>query len=455
VNICSEIEEVLDGDQCLRMEADALHIDGIDARQLAEKFGTPLFVVAQQALSDNYRRLRLALDRTWPSKSSIFFSVKSNPNIRVAQYFAQLGAGMDVFSSNELRASVLATGRRTSIVLNGNAKEKSALRELVEVGGTVNIDSVEEIETLQEIGNERRTPIDVNVRVKPDSGEFSGIASDYFGVGAGDPIMTFLDDEKWGFSAEATIELVQRLSASPTFRLRGFSSHMGRVSADPTVFEVYGRSLAKTVQTISQATGFVPQIIDAGGGWPRRRDPESRTYQLNKHGIEEYLAAFAKGFIGERGERPVPELWIEPGRYLVGNAVVLLSKVVSRKVDLNRIWLTVDTSTNHLARVDTSRSRYFIVPGENAGAGPMEEVEIVGPTCVHSVLASRYTMPRLAVGSLVAVLDAGMYAESAENNFNLLPRPACVLASEGKAELIRRKETFEDVLRAQLDVWKE
>lgn len=449
------VGDLLNYDPWLDMKTGRLRVGGEDANALAEKFGTPLFVVIESALRENYRKLKSALVKAWPVETEIFYSVKSNPNLRVTKCFVECGAGIDVFSGNELRAGLLAAGGKAPVVLNGSAKELSALRLTVEVGGTINIDSIEEIDVLESISASRRLPIDVNIRLKPTAQFFSAVASDYFGVGAGDAMINFIDDEKWGFSTEGTVGLVKRLSASQAFRLRGYSSHIGRVSVDPEVFKIYGQSLADMATVVHKATGFLPSVLDAGGGWPRYRDPESRSYHLNDHKIDDYTEAFARGFLdGWVGKQP-PTLWIEPGRFLVGNAVVLLTEVVSRKADLNRIWITVDTSTNHLARIDTSRSRYFIIPTTDQRNSPEERVEIVGPTCVHSVLASDYLMPRTDVGALLAVLDVGMYAESTSNNFNLMPRPACVYIGDGTTKAIRRAETFEDILRTQLELWKD
>ena len=451
----SSFHDVIGLDPWLVMKAGRLQIDRIDAAELAKSYGTPLFVVVEAALQRNLEQLRSALEKNWPAENAVFFSVKSNPNLRVARFFAEAGTGIDAFSSNEMRAALLAARDGVPIVLNGNAKELAALRLASEVDGTVNIDSVEEIDAIETIAKHKNCTFAVNIRLKPDSSHFASTASDYFGVSGGQSMIDFIDDEKWGFSTEAAIGLVKRLSGSSAFSLQGFSSHIGRISTDPNVFTLYGEAIAEMAHTIAKATGFVPRVIDAGGGWPRLRDPELRSYQINTHPIDDYIAAFAKGFRAKWVNAELPILWLEPGRYLVGNAVILLTEVIGRKADLNRIWLTVDASTNVLARVDTSKSRHFIVPATDAADRPDEDVEIVGPTCVHSVLASNYAFPRSDVGDLLAILDTGMYAESTANNFNLLPRPACIYVSDAKAALIRRAETFEDIMRPQLDCWKE
>lgn len=163
--------------------------------------------------------------------------------------------------------------------------------------------------------------------------------------------------------------------------------------------------------------------------------------------IETYAAAATEALLRALAPagRAVPALWLEPGRYLVGNGLVLLATVGTVKRDLGHVWVHVDASTNNLMRVDTSRAWYHILPATRMDAPIEETVEIVGGTCIPSVLGSQRPMPVLAAGDVVTVLDAGMYAEAISNQFNALGRPATVLISDAGVNVIKRRETIADV----------
>jgi diaminopimelate decarboxylase len=188
-------------------------------------------------------------------------------------------------------------------------------------------------------------------------------------------------------------------------------------------------------------------MIDIGGGWPRQREPESRAPALNPHPIENYASAAASALAEglAAGNRPLPELWLEPGRYIVGNAVLMLATVGAIKRDADRVWVHVDACTNHLMRIDTSASWHHILPASRMDAPPTEIVDIVGSTCIPSVLGTDRSMPALQAGDIVAILDTGMYADAISNQFNGVPRPATVLIGNGDVAVIKRRETIDDL----------
>jgi diaminopimelate decarboxylase len=188
-------------------------------------------------------------------------------------------------------------------------------------------------------------------------------------------------------------------------------------------------------------------MLDIGGGWPRRREPESRAPEMNPHTIETYAdracAALLHGLAAAR--RPVPALWLEPGRYLVGNGVVLLATVGAVKSDLGHVWMHVDASTDSIMRAETSAAWYHILPASRMDAPFALTADIVGSTCVPSILGAGRDMPALGPGDAIAVLDAGMYAEVLAGQFNSVGRPAAVMISGNTVHLVRRRETVADV----------
>jgi diaminopimelate decarboxylase len=193
-------------------------------------------------------------------------------------------------------------------------------------------------------------------------------------------------------------------------------------------------------------------MIDLGGGWPRQREPESREPAMNPATIETYAEAACGALLSALAPegRPVPALWIEPGRYLVGNGVLLLASVGAIKRDAGRVWVHIDASTNNLMRIDTSRAWHHVLPANRMDDPFADIADVVGGTCIPSIVGAGRRLPHLAAGDVLAVLDAGMYAEAISNQFNGIPRPATVLVGPDGVDLIKRRETIEDVFATHL-----
>jgi diaminopimelate decarboxylase len=422
-----------------------LRIEECSATDLVAEYGSPLFVVSEATLRANYRRIFSAFARVWPAPVQILYAIKANNNLAVRSVLYSEGAGSDCFGSAEMYATFMGGADPAKVVVNGSNKTKEELVKAIELGVTVNIDAEEEVETVDVLANAAGRTANVNLRLKIAPSSYADKGSDYFGLETG--LDTYLQREKWGFSAEVAIELVRQIAQCRHIRHHGFSLHVGRVSAQPEMYALWAGEAASVVARIIKATGFVPTILDIGGGWARERDPESRSLALNPHTIETYAEVVSASLLQVllREKLAIPYLWLEVGRYLVGNAVCLLGTVGAIKRDLGQTWINVDCSTNTLMRVDTANSRYHLFAATNMGRPIIENAHIVGPTCIDSLLAEHYPMPSMKRGDLIAVLDTGMYAETTSTQFNGMPRPATVLVSGRSHELIKRRETVEDI----------
>jgi diaminopimelate decarboxylase len=422
-----------------------LRIEECSATDLVAEYGSPLFVVSEATLRANYRRIFSAFARVWPAPVQILYAIKANNNLAVRSVLYSEGAGSDCFGSAEMYATFMGGADPAKVVVNGSNKTKEELVKAIELGVTVNIDAEEEVETVDVLANAAGRTANVNLRLKIAPSSYADKGSDYFGLETG--LDTYLQREKWGFSAEVAIELVRQIAQCRHIRHHGFSLHVGRVSAQPEMYALWAGEAASVVARIIKATGFVPTILDIGGGWARERDPESRSLALNPHTIETYAEVVSASLLQVllREKLAIPYLWLEVGRYLVGNAVCLLGTVGAIKRDLGQTWINVDCSTNTLMRVDTANSCYHLFAATNMGRPIIENAHIVGPTCIDSLLAEHHPMPSMKRGDLIAVLDAGMYAETTSTQFNGMPRPATVLVSGRSHELIKRRETVEDI----------
>lgn len=438
------------GSDCLDVDPRGiLCVDGVPADRLIADFGSPLFVVSESTVRQNVRAARRAFSVRWPAPVNVMYAIKANNNLAIRAIVHAEGGGGDCFGMGELYATFQGGADPALIAMNGTYKTPQEIDEAVRRGVTINIDAEDEVELICVAARKYNVRAQVNIRIKVFSDYFRDVGSDYFGVPDHIGVRSSMETAKWGFGIEKAAALTRRLADLSDVDHAGFHWHFGRFSTrKDAIAELYS-ALGKTVSELHERTGFWPRILDIGGGIPRERDPESRQLAMNQLNIDGYAetvcSALLKGL--SHSGLPTPALWLEPGRFIVGNASILLTTIGTIKRDLGYSWVNVDSSTNLLMRIDTSDSRYHIVPASCMRRPFKEGVSIVGLTCIPSVFARSQDMPGLAAGEILAILDAGMYSEVTSTQFNGVPRPATVLVNDGHAEVIKTRETIEDVFR--------
>jgi len=429
-----------------------LAIDGHRADDLVERFGSPLNVVSDTTLRANIRRIRTAFAAAWPAPSHILYSIKANSTLAVRAILAQEGAGGDCFGLGELRATLECGTDPALAALNGSDKTPAEIEAAIAAGAVVNIDGADELGFIAEACRSgRRARVNLRLKVLPP--ELDRFVDPLHPVPAG-----FVDGvrrAKWGHTLDAAIPLLRALQAMPCVDLLGLTCHIGHLSHRPEAFAAVASGFAAAAGALHAATGFVPAVLDLGGGWAPERDPSFRHPGRIGPPIEDVARAVSTAL---RAALPAalgsPELWLEPGRFLVGNAVVLLARAGALKRAAGHCWMHVDASTNNLPRIESGHFHYTILPASRMHDPVTEPVDIVGGTCFRSVLGAQRPMPPPRRGDLVAILDAGMYAEVFATQFNSVPRPATVLLSPHGAEIVRVRETIDDVFRQQrLPAW--
>jgi diaminopimelate decarboxylase len=424
--------------------AGALAIDAIPATALAARFGTPLHVVVEAGLRENYRRIRRAFTDRWPAPVNVMYAIKCNNNLAVRAVMTGEGAGGDCFGLGELYATLAGGADPRLLVMNGSNKSFDEVAAAVALGVTVNVDSTEEVEHLRAAVRRSGRPARANLRLKimPEDLEAHLLEAYRTPEGAADGIRR----TKWGFTTEAAAPLVAALRAIEGVTLEGYSAHVGHLSTLPAAFASVCAGLGRAVRILEQTTGFSPASLDIGGGWAQTREPSARGFLVNAFSIEDYARAATDALKRELGrDHDLPALSLEPGRYITSNAQLLLASVGAIKRDAGLVWFHVDASTNDLPRIESGRHWYQILPASRMRAALSETVEIVGSTCFKSILGTDRRMPTLTRGDLVAILDTGMYAEVFGNQFNGIPRPATVMVADGTVEVIKRRETIADV----------
>ncbi len=431
-----------------------LLIDGTGVAGLLERYGSPLAVTVERTILANFEAIRSAFSARWPGGAQLLYSFKSNNSLAIRHLLSRAGAGGDCFGENELRATLEAGTDPARIVLNGSDKSEELIAQAIDAGVVINIDGEDEVDFIERHlrGTSRRATVNLRLKVLPEDLPKHAPA---LGRRASEPL-EWVRRAKWGYLPEQAARLVERLTTSDAIDLAGYSCHIGHLSNRPDAFAAVARALGQAVNALAAETGFRPRILDLGGGWAREREPEQGAPGAHPKppgagDIDAQAEAATKALRGELGGYDeLPELWIEPGRYLVGNGDVLLARVGAIKCDGGRCWLHLDISTNFLPRIETGQFHYHLLPASRMDEPLTEKYEVVGGTCFRSVIGSDRMMPAMRRGDVVAILDAGMYSWSLSNTLNCVPRPANVLlAEEGSQELVRRRETFADLFATQ------
>jgi diaminopimelate decarboxylase len=375
----------------------------------------------------------------------ILYAIKANNTLAIRAILSSEGAGGDCFGLAELHATLTAGMVPEPIVMNGSNKSADEIAAAVAAGVTINVDAEDELDFLADALRAGGTArVNLRLKVLPDA--LDAYVHPMQQTEAG--FVAGVRRVKWGFLAERTADLTRRLRAMPGVEMLGYSCHIGHLSSDPRAFAAVAGAVGAMVRDLAEATGFVPAVLDLGGGWPPERDPSFRREARAAATIETIAQATAAAL---RAALPatmkLPALWIEPGRFIVSNAVVLLARAGAVKRDAGYCWMHVDASTNDLPRIESGRFHYTILPASRMRDRADVAVEVVGSTCFRSVLGAGRMLPDPRRGDVVAILDTGGYAEVFANQFNAVPRPATILLSSHGAELVKARETIEDVFR--------
>ena len=442
--------EIVGHDGPIRVdEAGVLWIEDRAAPGLAEEYGTPLYATSEAQIRANVHRLRDAFDARWPHVT-LLYATKSNANLAIRRVLVEEGVGGDCFGLGELTLSLRAGVAPELLVLNGSNKQPAELRAAIDAGVTINIDDRSELDTVAGLAKELGRPADVLLRVLPFSyADPATLEPDLAEIAAD------TSHDKWGMDRQTIVDVVPEALESAWLRLRGLHLHVSRLRATPEAFELAARLIAVCIAELDDRFGWQPALLDFGGGYPHERDPESGA-PSGSHAVgtpEEYAEAVTSTLRTALAEHSLrePRLLLEPGRQLVSNATVLLTRVglVKRLPTGSTTWVNVDASVNHCPRVALQGYYYEIVHATKGREAGDTEVSVVGPTCVPDLLGQR-RLPSLGQGDLLAVLDVGGYAEVLSNQFNLLPRPATVLVDGDSADVIRRRETLDDLMVTQV-----
>jgi len=441
-------------DEVLSIADGHLWIEGCDTVDIASQYGTPLYVMSETQLRANCRQLSEVFERYWSvGPVELLPSLKANYVMAVRQILNEEGLGCDVFGHGELQAALWSGVPGDKISVNGSAKSAPLIELAVSVGARITLDSERELDLVIAAAERQQKSANVRLRVRPDYLDLT-VASDFF------PTMTIRDAAniyKPGIEVSAAVRVGRRVLQHPNTQLTGLMTHLGRHSADPAVWATMARTFGSVVVQLADAWApWRPLELDIGGGFPAPRDP-SNPARLDAPPLECFAqsttGALLDALHAGRMDPAEVVLQIEPGRSLLANAGIHLSRVCHVKRQdrpVPRTWIELDTTEMFLADLFMEHAYFRPVFASQADAKILENVEIVGQSCNFDLLARDVEAPAIAIGDVIAFLDTGAYQDAAASNFNALARPATVLVTENRCTLIKRRETLEEIFARDL-----
>ncbi|MBA1189059.1 diaminopimelate decarboxylase [Pseudomonas entomophila] len=397
----------------------ALFAEGVALSAIAERFGTPTYVYSRAHIEARYRSYTDALEGT---SHLVCFAVKANSNLGVLNVLARLGAGFDIVSGGELERVLAAGGRADRVVFSGVGKTREDMRRALEVGvHCFNVESADELERLQDVAAGLGVRAPVSLRVNPD-----------VDAGTHPYISTGLKENKFGIAIDDAEALYLRAAQLPNLELVGVDCHIG---SQLTTLEPFTDALDRLLVLVDRLAdcGIHLRHLDLGGGVGVRYSDEQPPL------ISDYVNA-----VRERiGDRDLA-LVFEPGRYIVANAGVLLTRVEYLKHTEHKDFAIVDAAMNDLIRPALYQAWMGVKPVQSRG-GEGRSYDVVGPICETGDFLAKSRVLDLAEGDLLAVESAGAYGFVMSSNYNTRGRCAEVLVDADQAHEVRRRETVAEL----------
>ena len=407
-----------------------LYFDGVSAAELAEQFDTPLYVVSESRIRGNYERLHDALTSNY-EKVKIYYAAKANSNLSVLKILETEGACLDAVSPGEVSMALTPGFPAERILFTGTSVRNDELKFLADSNVTVNVDSLSQLDRLLKI----KVPSVLSVRVNPE-----------IGAGHHDHCITAGKNTKFGLWETNAVKAYKTAKEAGVERF-GIHMHVGSGVLNVEPFLLALDKLLSVAKKVHDEIGIHFEFVDMGGGLGVPYKPEDKELDLSL--FSEKVLSLFKSKIAEYGLGE-PFFCVEPGRYLVCDASILLTRVNTVKVSPFKKFVGVDAGFNTLIRPTMYGSYHHVLVANKLETPEEETYDVVGPVCESGdILAKDRRLPKVDEGDLLAVLNAGAYGYSMSSQYNARPRAAEVLVKNGKYALIRERETLDDLMSGQ------
>jgi len=402
---------------------DRLFVEDISLNDIAQRFGTPCYVYSRAALTDGYHQFSEAFKSR---EHLICYAVKANSNLAILNLFARLGAGFDIVSGGELQRVLAAGGSANKVVFSGVGKSEAEMRQALEAGILCfNVESSSELDRLNAVAGSMGQVAPVSLRVNPD---VDAKTHPYISTG--------LKQNKFGVAYTEALALYRKAADMPHLRITGMDCHIGSQLTETSPFIAAAEKILVLADQLI-ASGIVLEHLDLGGGLGIRYDSETPP------AIAEYAQALL-GVLQGRSEKIV----VEPGRVLVGNAGVLLTRIEYLKHGEEKNFAIVDAAMNDLMRPALYDAYHAILPALKRG-GKAAQYEVVGPICETGDFFGHAREMAVDKGDALAVMSAGAYGMSMSSNYNTRPRAAEVMVDGAVVHLVRERETVHQLYASE------
>lgn len=408
-----------------------LQIAGCDLEELAEKWGTPLYIYDAATIHDQVQTLQTALQQFYSGDWDITYAAKAYFSLGIAKHLAAMDLGVDVVSRGELILAQQAGFEAHRIHLHGNNKTEEELRLALDAGiQSIVVDSLEEMIFLEKIASQKRKIAPIWLRINP------GVAAHTHRY-----VQTAHVTSKFGIPVEdgQAKEAIRIARSSQWLELTGLHTHIGSQIFESTAY----KEAITVLVSVAEGSGFIPREFSPGGGWGvpytldgSKNDPQSWVQGITSTVQEEF----------SRRNWPLPKLVLEPGRLLVARAGVALYRVGTTKFTGDGTWIvSVDGGMADNIRPALYQAKYVVVPVAHPNAALVHHGALVGRFCeTGDQIITDIGIPDLKRGDLVAIPVSGAYQLSMASNYNLVSRPAVLWLQEGQVEILQRRENPEE-----------
>lgn len=429
---------------CLNVnEKGHLTIGGCDTLELAKEFGTPLYVMDEATIRNTCKSYVNSIKTHYDGKGLPMYASKALSCKALVQLADSENMGLDVVSGGEIYTAMKANFPPEKIQFHGNNKTEAELRMALDYNiGKIIVDNLYELELLNKIAGEKNKVVKISMRIKP------GIDAHTHNF-----IMTGQIDSKFGFALETgeAMAAVKESLKLGNVDLTELHCHIGSQIFDIDPFVKAAEVMMDFIGQIKRETGHLVTELNLGGGYGIKY-----TENDNPVPYDNYMAAVSKAVKAKAAENdiPVPFIYMEPGRSVVGEAGITLYTVGGRKEIPNvRTYVSVDGGMTDNIRYALYESEYTVVNAGKADQEPNEKVTVAGKCCESGDLIQKDTpVADVQIGDILAVLSTGAYNYSMASNYNRNPRPAIVMVKDGKARLIVKRESYDDLVANDLDL---
>ena len=398
-----------------------LYVEDLPVKQLAEEFGTPLYIYSRATLERHWHAFDSALGE---HPHLICYAVKANSNIGILNVMAKLGSGFDIVSQGELERVLAAGGEASKVVFSGVAKSRSEIMRALEVGiRCFNVESIAELYHINQIAGEMGKVAPISLRVNPD---VDAHTHPYISTG--------LKENKFGVSVDEAREVYKLAATLPHVKITGMDCHIGSQLTELQPFLDATDRLIRLMEQLKE-DGITLKHLDLGGGLGVTYTDETPPHPSD----------YATALLNKLKDYEDLEIILEPGRAIAANAGILVAKVQYLKSNESRNFAITDTGMNDMIRPALYEAYMNIIEIDRTLGRKKAIYDVVGPVCETSDFLGKQRELAIVEGDYIAQRSAGAYGASMSSNYNSRPRTAEVLVDGNKAHLIRRRENLSEL----------